>query len=148
MLPGLPQGLTAGLVNLALFMRFKTALPPLFNVIKAMLVGFFAYGISLTLFVVGLRHLGTARTGTYFSVAPFIGAVLAVMMGESVTIPFLIAGVLMGIGVWLHLIEKHEHIHTHHEIEHEHEHSHDEHHQHPHDFPVNLVIKHSHRYEH
>jgi drug/metabolite transporter (DMT)-like permease len=47
-----------------------------------MVVGFLAYGVSLALFVVALRHLGTARTGAYFSVAPFFGALLAVSMGR------------------------------------------------------------------
>ncbi|MND07304.1 hypothetical protein D3C83_291930 [compost metagenome] len=42
--------------------------------LAAGLLGFLGYGISLTLFIVALRHLGTARTGAYFSVAPFFGA--------------------------------------------------------------------------
>lgn len=45
-----------------------------------MLLGFASYGVSLVLFVRGLRFLGTARTGAYFSVAPFFGAALAVLL--------------------------------------------------------------------
>lgn len=63
-----------------------------------MVVGFLAYGVSLALFVVGLRHLGTARTRAYFSVAPFFGALLALLMGEPVTAPLLLAGALMALG--------------------------------------------------
>jgi hypothetical protein len=113
-----------------------------------MFVGLLAYGVSLTLFVLGLRHLGTARTGAYFSVAPFFGAVLAVLMGEALTTPLLLAGALMALGTWLHLTERHQHAHVHETIEHEHEHIHDQHHRHPHDatFPNNE--QHSHRHRH
>ena len=114
-----------------------------------MLVGFFAYGVSLTLFIVGLRHLGTARAGAYFCVAPFFGAVLAVAMGEPVTVPLLIAAALMAFGVWLHLTERHEHPHTHPEIAHDHWHTHDEHHQHDHaDGSVPAGVRHRHVHTH
>lgn len=142
------KGGVAGSVNLALAMLFGASLPPLANVAGAMIVGFLAYGVSLTLFVVALRHLGTARTGAYFSIAPFIGAVLALMMGEPVTWPLLLAGALMALGIWLHLTEHHHHEHDHLELEHEHEHSHDEHHQHTHDTPVAVGIKHRHWHRH
>ena len=139
--------------NLCLFFLlaitfYQVTFPPMGQVVGTMMIGFFAYGLSLTLFVVGLRHLGTARTGAYFSIAPFVGAVIAVLMGEAITVPLLIAGVLMGFGVWLHLTEKHEHIHRHEALEHEHEHIHDEHHQHSHDYPVAAGVKHCHRHQH
>jgi drug/metabolite transporter (DMT)-like permease len=142
------KGLVAGAVNLALAIFLGAAWPHWTNVAGAMVVGFLAYGVSLALFVVGLRHLGTARTGAYFSVAPFIGAVLAVALGEPVTGPLLAAGALMAVGIWLHLTERHEHEHTHEVMEHEHEHTHDEHHQHEHDVPVAPGTKHSHSHKH
>lgn len=142
------KGLVAGSVNLALAFGLGATFPPIPNLTGAMVVGFFAYGVSLTLFVVGLRHLGTARTGAYFSVAPFFGALLAIALGEAVTLPLLFAGVLMAIGVWLHLTERHEHEHIHAIMEHEHEHAHDEHHQHEHDLPVSPGVKHSHWHRH
>lgn len=113
-----------------------------------MVVGFLAYGVSLALFVVALRHLGTARTSAYFSIAPFFGAILALLMGEPVTMQILIAGALMGLGVWLHLTEQHEHEHIHEQMLHEHEHVHDEHHQHHHDEPVVPGTKHHHLHQH
>jgi hypothetical protein len=88
--------------------------------------------LSLTLFVVALRNLGTARTGAYFSLAPFIGALLAAALGAPVTVPLLIAGLFMGFGVWLHLTERHSHKHKHLPTEHEHSHTHDIYHQHVH----------------
>lgn len=142
------KGLVAGTVNLVLAGLLGASLPPAVNIAGAMVVGLLAYGISLVLFVVGLRHLGTARTGAYFSVAPFFGTILAVVIGDTVTLPLLIAGALMALGVWLHLTERHEHPHTHEPLEHEHEHIHDEHHQHEHDQPVEPGVKHSHRHRH
>jgi hypothetical protein len=83
--------------------------------------------------MLGLRYLGSARTGAYFSLAPFIGAVLAMSaLGESFTVQFAIAGVLMALGLWLHLAERHEHEHVHEAMEHEHRHRRDNHHHHQH----------------
>src|SRR5258708_23070951 len=103
------------------------------------LVGFVCYGVSLALFVVALRHLGTARTGAYFSIAPFIGAATAVIaLQQPLTVQLLAAGTLMAFGVSLHLTEPHAHAHAHRRMVHAHAHSHDEHHRHsprPHDPP-------------
>ncbi|MCB0911774.1 MAG: DMT family transporter, partial [Propionibacteriaceae bacterium] len=111
--------------------------------------GLAAYGVSLALFIVAMRHVGTARAGAYYSVAPFFGALLAVTMGEPVTWPLLVAAVLMGAGVWLHVTERHEHSHTHQPITHEHWHTHDEgHHDHEHDQPAPAGTRHSHPHTH
>jgi drug/metabolite transporter (DMT)-like permease len=142
------KGATAGSVNLALAWVLGAELPGWGTVQSAMLVGLLAYGLSLVLFVVGMRHLGTARTGAYFSIAPFFGAILAVLSGEAVTLPLLVAGALMALGIWLHLTERHEHQHTHEAIEHSHEHVHDEHHQHSHEFPAAPGTKHTHLHWH
>ena len=142
------KGLVSGAVNLILAFSVGATLPELPELFGAMIVGLLAYGVSLALFVVGLRHLGTARTGAYFSIAPFFGAMLALLMGEPVTIPLLIAGALMALGTWLHLTERHEHQHAHTEIEHDHEHIHDEHHQHEHNTVIDLGAKHSHLHRH
>jgi len=142
------KGLVAGSVNLILAYSLGASFPTLPNLAGAVIVGFFAYGVSLALFVVALRHLGTARTGAYFSTAPFFGAVLALLMGESVTIQLIIAGVLMALGTLLHLTERHEHEHVHEEMWHEHEHVHDEHHQHDHVEPAVSGTTHSHPHLH
>ena len=142
------KGLVAGAVNLALAFSLGAALPPLPNVAAAMVLGFLAYGVSLALFVVGLRHLGTARTGAYFSAAPFVGAILALLIGEPLTPSLLLAGTLMAVGLWLHLSERHEHAHRHQEIEHEHSHTHDEHHHHAHSPNVAESVRHRHPHRH
>ena len=146
------KGLVAGIVNLALALTIGDHLPSIPAMASAMLVGFLAYGGSLALFVVGLRHLGTARTGAYFSVAPFFGAALALASGEAITLRLLMAGLLMSLGVWLHLTEKHEHSHIHDAMDHEHEHAHDQHHQHEHPDQRGIDVspghKHTHRHHH
>lgn len=143
------KGLVAGPVNLVIAFALGAQLPPLLNVGGAMLVGLFAYGVSLVLFIVALRYVGTARAGAYFSIAPFFGAVLALVLGEPVTIPLLIAGALMALGVWLHLSERHEHEHTHVAITHEHVHAHDDgHHEHAHEGEVEPGVRHSHVHTH
>jgi drug/metabolite transporter (DMT)-like permease len=143
------KGLCAGTTNLVLALALGAAWPSSTALVGALIVGFFAYGVSLVLFVIGLRHLGTARTSAYFGVAPFFGALLAVItLGEPVTLQLALAGALMALGVWLHLTERHDHEHHHEMLEHEHEHTHDEHHRHAHSHPVPQDIRHSHWHRH
>ena len=80
------KGLTAGLANLCLALLLGAHFPSTLHLLGAMLLGLFAYGVSLALFVVSLRHLGSARTGAYFSVAPFFGAAFALSLDEPVTL--------------------------------------------------------------
>ena len=142
------KGLVAGAANLMLALAQGAALPGTGPILAAALVGFLGYGVSLVLFVLGLRHLGTARTGAYFSLAPFIGALLALVLFREPLTPQLVgAGLLMAIGLYLHLAERHEHGHDHEALEHDHAHVHDEHHQHSHDGPVAEPHSHLHRHE-
>lgn len=123
----------AGSVNVAIALAQGATLPPPGAIAAAGLVGFAGYGVSLALFIVALRHLGTARTGAYFATAPFLGAALAVALFAEPLSPTLIAaGLLMAAGVYLHVIERHEHEHVHEPLEHEHRHVHDRHHRHDH----------------
>ena len=142
------KGLVSGTVNLTLALSLGAVLPALPELAGALTVGLLAYGVSLTLFVVGLRHLGAARTGAYFSVAPFVGAVVSVVMGEPITPQLLVAGALMGLGTWLHVTERHEHEHVHEALVHDHDHVHDEHHQHSHPEPIEPNIRHRHSHQH
>ncbi len=142
------KGLTAGGVNLALALTLGARLPPIGVIGGAIVVGFLGVGVSLVLFVLALRHLGAARTGAYFSLAPFLGAVIAIaLLSEPVTPQLFVAGALMAFGLWLHLTERHAHEHTHEAIEHEHRHVHDDHHQHGHDGTVAEAHTHWHRHE-
>lgn len=143
------KGLVSGAVNtlLALALGFRPSGAPL--ILAALLVGLVGYGLSLAFFVLALRHLGTARTGAYFSLAPFMGAVVAVsFFGEPTTGPLLVAGSLMGAGAWLHLTERHEHDHAHEAVVHVHAHVHDEHHGHDHLAGAGEREHHAHEHAH
>jgi hypothetical protein len=98
-------------------------------------VGGIGYGVSLVLFMLAVCQLGPARTGAYFSTAPFLGAAMAlVRFREPMSVQLGGAAVLLAIGVYLHLSERHEyahahaHAHAHEVLDHDHRHVHDEHH--------------------
>ena len=139
----------AGVVNAGLALALGASLPAALVLVGTLSVGLLGYGISLVFFVLALRGLGTARTGAYFSIAPFIGtAVSLALLGESTSAAFWLAAALMGWGVWLHLTEHHEHEHIHEPMEHSHRHVHDAHHRHQHDFAWNRDEAHEHWHRH
>ncbi|MCU1729368.1 EamA family transporter [Pseudomonas sp. 7P_10.2_Bac1] len=143
------KGLFAGLVNCAIALALGAHCVPVHVLTPTLLIGFLGYGVSLVLFVLALRGLGAARTGAYFSTAPFLGAAISILIfGESVSLLFWLAAAFMLFGVWLHLTETHAHMHLHEPLEHAHRHTHDVHHQHEHagDEPSGIV--HSHMHQH
>jgi drug/metabolite transporter (DMT)-like permease len=143
------KGLVAGSVNIAIAIVLGRSIPHAAATLAAGAVGLGGYGLSLVLFVIALRYLGTARTGAYFSIAPFVGALVAVVLfGEPVTTQLVCAGVLMLVGIWLHLTERHEHEHIHAHLTHNHLHVHDLHHQHDHDNGHAGAEPHVHTHEH
>jgi drug/metabolite transporter (DMT)-like permease len=146
------KGLAAGSVNTAIAFFLGATLPAVPRVAAALVLGFVGYGVSLVFFVLALRHLGTARTGAYFSTAPFAGAALSLaIFRERPTPLFLVAAALMAVGVWFHLTERHEHEHQHEAMDHDHAHVHDVHHQHIHsadDPPVTDPTPHTHHHRH
>ena len=143
------KGAVAGVVNVALALSAGASVPSAGKIGAAALVGLVGYGASLVLFVRALRAAGAARTGAYFSLAPFFGGALSVaLFGESLSIRLVAAGLLMGLGVWLHLTERHEHDHEHVDVEHDHLHAHDEHHHHDHAGGEAGGAPHAHRHRH
>ncbi len=143
------KGLVAGTTNVALALGMGAAWPHIGGVALASGLGFVGYGLSLVLFIMGLRHLGSARTGAYFLCAPFVGAALAMpLLGERPPVIFVAAAALMGLGLWLHLTETHGHAHVHAPVAHDHSHEHDRHHRHEHAPGVTAVDTHTHPHEH
>jgi drug/metabolite transporter (DMT)-like permease len=146
------KGLAAGTVNTAIAMALGASWPALPRLAGALVLGFLSYGVSLVFFVLALRHLGTARTGAYFSSAPFVGAAVSLLVfRDRPGAAFVTGAALMALGVWLHVTERHEHEHAHEAMEHEHAHVHDEHHGHAHapgDPPVTDPKPHSHPHRH
>jgi drug/metabolite transporter (DMT)-like permease len=144
------KGLGAGTTNVGLALALQATLPGPGRLWSVLLLGFLGYGMSLVLFIVALRNLGTARTGAYFATAPFLGSAVSILMyGQAIGWPFWIAAFCMAVGVWLHLTEDHEHEHVHEALVHSHPHSHDTHHQHEHaaDWDGREPHLHEHRHE-
>lgn len=125
------------------------SLPPSGAALALLLVGATGYGLSLRLYLLAQRAFGAARTGSVFAFAPFIGAGVAVLMGDrSAGWPMAAGGLLMLLGVLLHLAESHGHAHDHEAMEHEHAHRHDDgHHDHLHDPMPAGPHSHPHRHE-
>ncbi len=143
------KGLAAGSVNVTIALMLGGRWSAGWQVVAAMVLGFLSYGVSLVLFVLGLRHLGAARTGAYFSLAPFVGAALSLLMWrEQPTLAFAFGATCMAAGLWLHLTERHAHAHEHLELEHSHAHVHDDHHQHAHAAGDPPGEPHTHRHRH
>ena len=143
------KGLCGGVVNLSLAAVLAGPPPATAPAIAAGALGFLGYGVSLVLFVVALRSLGTARASAYYATAPFIGVAVAfAVFAERPGSAFWVALPLMALGVWLHLTERHAHLHSHEAAVHDHPHEHDEHHRHAHDFPWNGTEPHAHSHAH
>jgi drug/metabolite transporter (DMT)-like permease len=136
------------LCTVALAILFNEPAPLAMTAIGLVTVGATGYGLSLRFYLLAQRTFGAARTGSVFAFAPFIGALGAFAMGDrSASALMIVAGVLMLLGVLLHLMEAHAHEHIHEALEHEHAHRHDDgHHDHVHD-PM-PTVPHSHRHKH
>lgn len=143
------KGSVAGPANVGVALALGAEFPLPTHMAGAFVLGFFAYGLSLVLFIVALRHVGAARAGAYFAVAPFFGSALAIALGDPVTWWLATAAVLMAIGVWVHVSERHQHTHTHPAQVHTHWHSHDIHHDHEHaqNVPPGTWHRHEHVHE-
>ncbi len=123
----------AGIINLAIGFLLGATIVPNASLLYAVLVGTFSYGVSYVLFIKSLRVWGAARTGAFFGVAPFVGAVSSILiLNESIGWNLLPAFALMAVGSWLIISEKHAHGHFHGGTHHAHEHLHREGHQHGH----------------
>jgi hypothetical protein len=135
------KGLVAGAVNIGIALALGTRLPGAGISAAAMVLVLASYGVSLVLFVLALRQLGTARTGAYFSLAPFVGAGVSIAIFRERPTAFFPGGAApMAVSVWLHLAERHEHAHVH-----------DAHHQHWHAIgnpPVTDPVPHAHQHHH
>jgi drug/metabolite transporter (DMT)-like permease len=143
------KGLAAGLTNTLVALLLGSSLPSEGEALGAVALGFVGYGLSLMLFILALRQLGAARTSAYFASAPFIGAALSfVLYGVLGDGHFWLGLLCMGLGVWLHVTERHEHMHRHEEITHGHAHVHDAHHAHEHDPEWDGKEPHTHEHAH
>lgn len=145
------KGLVAGVFSILLALFIGAGLPDTRTIVLALCLGAVSYGVSIYLFILAMRCLGAARTSTLFGIAPFVGAVLSlVLLQESPQALFWFAVPVMLVGAWLMLTEHHEHYHIHEAVFHEHAHSHaDEHHNHQHGGEdLDPAASHSHPHDH
>lgn len=141
------KGFGAGIGALLIALMAGETSASFLYILLALLLGFFAYGLSIALYIRAQRDLGAARTSAYYAIAPFIGMGFSlVVFGQPLNLSFVLGLVLMLAGAYLAAFEQHSHPHKHERVEHEHRHSHqDGHHHHAH--PDNTVT-HSHAHVH
>jgi drug/metabolite transporter (DMT)-like permease len=122
--------------------------PPLRPALVLVTCGATGYGLSLRLYLLAQRRIGAGRTGSVFALAPFVGAALAIALGDRTFDAWtLVAAGLFILGVYLHATEHHHHAHVHARADHDHVHRHDDgHHSHAHDPP--FVGEHAHPHHH
>ena len=143
------KGLAAGLFNFILAWLYYDLNIELINVIYALLVGGFSYGLSISLYISSARYLGATRAQIVFAINPFLGLLLSYFIfNDLLDLKFFFALSVMIIAVIILYIERHVHLHEHLELEHEHEHTHDDDH-HSHSHPgLPAKTKHIHRHYH
>jgi len=144
------KGLGAGSFALVLSFGIGSSLTSYSTVFLALLLGCLSYGVSLLLFILALRDLGSSRASALFGTAPFLGAVVSFVAFRYVpSTQFLISVPVMLLGAFLLVRESHSHLHLHTNVAHEHPHTHDEHHDHAHDDGIeHLSEEHSHAHKH
>ena len=142
------KGIIAGTTSLGLAVLLGMQIPLDATILYALILGSLSYGLSLVLFIKALEGLGSSRTGAFFSFGPFIGAIASILiLGESITWLLLMATLLMIVGVWMLLTERHGHMHRHERTTHLHAHGFDLHHQHAHQEQQKGSHSHEHTHE-
>jgi drug/metabolite transporter (DMT)-like permease len=141
------KGLAGGIISLSVALILGSRIHLDITIIFALLLGAFSYGVSLVLFIKALKGLGSSRTGAFFSLGPFIGALASVLiLREWIGWVMFPAFLLMAGGVWLVIGERHDHDHLHEAVTHTHLHRHDDLH-HLHEHPEQ-VREHVHEHSH
>ena len=106
------KGIGAGLFMVLLSVALKAEMPEPFSVASGLALGSFSCGISLILFILALREIGSARAGALFASAPFIGVVVSfVIFRNQPSLNYLVSFPLMLIGAVLLFKESHGHLH-------------------------------------
>ena len=143
------KGLVSGAFSLGLAFALGQGVSPELPVLAGLAVGALGYGLSLALFIKGLKGLGAFRAGALFSIAPFAAALASILvLGDRVRPGLAAAGLLMAAAVVLVVREKHAHAHHHDRMTHAHAHVHaDLHHDHAHEGDVREPHLHGHVHE-
>jgi len=142
------KGLLAGSFSLLLALISGKPISLNINIIYVLLLGAFSYGLSIVFFIKALKSMGASHTGAFYSLGPFIGALVSLVIFREwlgwIVFPALI---FMGLGVWLIVVDQHIHEHTHGAIIHSHSHRHDDFH-HMHEHKETITGTHTHEHTH
>jgi drug/metabolite transporter (DMT)-like permease len=143
------KGLVSGAFSLGLAFALGQGVSPDLPVFAGLAVGALGYGLSLVLFIKGLKGLGAFRAGALFSIAPFAGALVSILvLGDRIKPGLAAAGLLMAAAVVLVVRDRHAHAHHHDRMTHSHAHIHsDLHHDHAHEGDVREPHLHGHVHE-
>ena len=135
-------------LTLGLGMVRREAMPDATNTVVLVVCGVTGYGLSLRMYLLAQRRIGAARTGSVFALAPFVGALIALILERRLPDAMTIASAaLFALGVFLHLSERHAHAHAHPAMRHSHVHSHDDEHHSHHAHAVEGDHAHEHSHE-
>lgn len=143
------KGMVAGTTNLIIGFSLESHGNEIWIIILAVIVGVFAYGFSITLYILAAQNLGATRSQMIFGSAPFFGVILsALVLGENISTAQTIAILVLVISLITLFRDQHSHSHTHEALNHKHRHNHnDKHHNHGH-AGDNEAIYHSHWHKH
>jgi drug/metabolite transporter (DMT)-like permease len=140
------KGFGSGIGSLIISIITKTYSTNVLYIGSTLILGFFAYGLSIYFYILAQRGLGASRTSAYYAFAPFIGVILSFLFfGQTLNISFIVALIIMALGTYFAASERHIHEHTHQTMEHEHRHNHnDGHHNHTHEEEITGEHNHLH----
>lgn len=96
------KGIFSGLGSVIIGLCVGERITILWSVFAVLCVGFVAYGLSIFFYVYAQRLLGAARTSAYYAVAPFIGALMSLLIfRELPPYTYFVALLVMALGAWL-----------------------------------------------
>lgn len=105
------KGCVSGSALLVLSVALPASNPPPMMIAAAILLGAISYGISIVLYILAMRALGAVRACSFFSISPFAGAGLSVLLlNEHIDLWFVLALVLMSSGVGILLKQSRDRI--------------------------------------
>lgn len=96
------KGVGSGIGAIGIGLIVGESLPVWSDILKILLLGFVAYGLSIYFYVYAQRDLGAAKTSAYYAIAPFIGVLLSfIIFREIPGVLFFIALIIMIAGTWM-----------------------------------------------
>ena len=96
------KGFGSGIGSVVIGLVVGESLPVGSDILKILLLGFVAYGLSIYFYVYAQRDLGAAKTSAYYAIAPFIGVLLSLVIFREIPgVMFFIALAIMIAGAWM-----------------------------------------------